>query len=251
MDWLAKWNAALSNTKCSIGFSTCIRHFSTNDLIMRNKRYVLKTMAVPTIFDPVDETILQKNDATPRQNVLPELVDVATILDPADETILQINDARPIQNATQDVVPECNCASLQKTIQIQAMEILNQKEKLRQQSIEILSLNVTIQAQSEEVKNLEAELSASTSKLQCGLVRFALEANDTEVRCYFRHKTIPGFQEQLLIDTFIYFPYFNFLDVATKGNTNMFSVRNTQTRVLFRSSAKFLHRFQKHIPSRI
>lgn len=186
MDWLAKWNAALLNTKCSIEFLTCIRHFSTNDLSIKNKRYVLKTLAVPIIFDPDDATSSEKIGDTSIQNVSPECVDVPEIFNSDDETILQKNDIAPIRNARQNVVPECNCASVQKTIEMQSKEILSQKDKIRRQSNEILKLNRMFQAQSEEVKNLESQLRALTSKLECGLVRFATEAKDSKVRCHFR-----------------------------------------------------------------
>lgn len=142
-------------------------------------------MVVPIIFDSdhdtPGETVLQREDCSPIQNVVPERIDSITFHDPDDdtlyETILQINNATPIQN----IVPECNCASMEETIQIQSQEISLQTEKFKQQSEEKLLLNQKIQTQSEEIRNLTAQISTLRPNLQYGPVRFAIEAKDTKV----------------------------------------------------------------------
>lgn len=142
-------------------------------------------MAVPIIFDSdhdtSGETVSQREDCSPIQNIVPERIDSITFHDPDDdtlyETILQKNNATPIQN----IVPECNCASMKETIQIQSQEISLQTEKFKQQSEEKLLLSQKIQTQSEEIRNLTAQISTLRPNLQYGLVRFAIEAKDTKV----------------------------------------------------------------------
>lgn len=224
MDWRIKWEAALSNIECSRGPFTCIRHFSSNELIKKRGKHVLKPMAVPTIFETYnkssDDAMPQANDAVSIQNLMPGAIDVFVVDDPndktPDDTISQGNDAELIPNS----VIVCNCTSMEQTIQtqlneitsqqkiikrksneilslkttiqtqsdemkrkiqIQSKEILTTKEIIKQQSNEILSLTTTIRIQSDEISDLKAQLSTLTSKHQCPLIKFAIEAKDTKV----------------------------------------------------------------------
>lgn len=210
MDWRRKWEAALSKIECSRGVFTCIRHFSSDDLIKKKDKHILQPMAVPRIFDTHNKTscdsVAPKNDAV--------------FIQTSDDLIVQRNIAVPIQKS---VTAACNCASMEQTIQMQLNAISSQEEKINQQAIEImslknmiqtksadiadmkriiqarsnqilaekeivkrqfnkiLSLKTTIQTQSDKIQNLTAQLSTLTSKLECPLVKFAIEANDTKV----------------------------------------------------------------------
>lgn len=142
-------------------------------------------MAVPTIFDPEHETsdniVLQENNVCIEKCVF-ENIDVPVDFDLDDATNSQ-DDNMTIQNA---VAPECDCATMKEKIQVQSQQIFSQSKKIQKQSDEILLLKQKNQNQSNEVNDLRAQLNELTSKFQCGLVRFAMEANDVKVnqKCY-------------------------------------------------------------------
>lgn len=129
MNWRVKWNLALSKIKCSNGSTTCIRHFSSNDLILKNNKYCLKPMAVPKVFDS-DKISLSPNDDANIINDVCESINILNTFDAGDETL---DDDRPILN-------ECSCNLMKQTIEMQ-LESKRKNQLQAEEMMKFLRLN--------------------------------------------------------------------------------------------------------------
>lgn len=118
-DWLQLWNTALENVKCTGGNLICIKHFETDKLVIKSKKYALKRLAVPSIF-PVPET----NDEPTKENEA-----ITADCAKCNNAEIEIRFLRSCMNGIEKE-KECIEKQLQMVIDSQSEEIRYLKEKV-------------------------------------------------------------------------------------------------------------------------